>query len=158
LILATYSQFVGCFGHGNPPDNSGHPKWPVSGVIYEGEPGFHLAMPTQPTLVANIYANSGVFDAVNGVDEFDWYLSQRTDDLSLQMIAISRLNEDVATRSGGVAVGPSARAFSTYGPSVVWPTPEQALKIFRDVWIYVRRRSNGHIMRGGFLTGVSQNV
>ena len=154
MIVLRYSDFRAVCAPGEPPDKSGYEAWPVGRMLYPpGETGFNLALPTALTCLAEISVNGLASDATSGIDEFDWYLWQRTDDPARQMLALQRSDTSSYTRSGTVLLAPTALAATRYLITATNPTPspEDSVAIFRDVWLGVRRRSNGRIMMANFL-------
>jgi len=122
-----------------------------------GEAGFSLLLPPSLTCLAVISVNGLAGDAAYGADEFDWYLWQRTDDPAKQTLMLQRSDTTSTTRSGTVLLAPTPLAAVHYGITETQPvpSPEDGMKIFRDVSLGVRRRSNGRIMIASFLQSTS---
>jgi len=153
VIVSSYSAFRAVFGAGEPPDASGYERWPVERVLGpEGEQGFALAKPASLDVVATLSVNEQKADDFQGVDEFDWYLSQRTDESEEQLFVLERFDLDEATRSGTVRLTPTPLMTAMFALDKQQPTPttEQAEQIFKYVAVYARRRSNGAILKGDF--------
>ena len=92
-------------------------------------------------MTCNALAN----DAVPGADEFDWYLSQRTDAAAFQLLTISVYNPGGGnTASGTVTLFRTALSITEIGP-VTAQTPQRAEDLFRHTYLYVRRRSDRSI-------------
>jgi hypothetical protein len=155
MILSTYDLFRATFATTTDRDVAGWEEWPTTNVVYASEVGFHLALPTALNTTQIISVNALANDAVAHVDEFDFYLSQRTDDPAAQLLSIQRSDIAPNTRSGTILMLPkNPLMLSLYGSLFPLP-PEQGIAIFRDTWLYVRRRSNGHIMRASFLAAAN---
>jgi hypothetical protein len=154
LIVTRYSDFRAICAPGAPRDNAGYETWPVGSMLYPpGEAGFNLTLPSALSPFAILSANEMADDAAPGVDEFDWYLWQRTDDPLKQAFALARYDTSGTTRSGTIQMYPTGIAIEPYGldPSGVITSPELGVRLYRDVWLGVRRRSTGRIMMKSFL-------
>ncbi len=133
-------------------DVDGVEAWPTN-LIRIGNTGtvFNAITGTQkPVKVIpfTLTANGGAFDAAAGVDEYDWYVSQRTDDMSTQYLNVTRAVESPSnTRSGSILINLNSNAVTKFGlvDAFTISTDAQRVGIFRDVWVYVRRRSDGAI-------------
>jgi hypothetical protein len=102
----------------------------------------------QPYALAAFHAtvNGNAVDGVPGVDEYDWYLSQRTDTVAAQFLSIVPYTLAVApaTHSGTVTIQHTALATTELG--LASPISDAQLRdLFRSTDIYVRRRSDGAI-------------
>jgi hypothetical protein len=113
-----------------------------------------VAPPSALTLTLDVSSNfkstvtwgAGSADAVFGTDEFDWYLSQRTDDLAKQWLLLEQKpSVGTSSFSGTVVVTPSALAISEFGLSGANLTLQQLIYLFRFAHLYVKRRSDGII-------------
>lgn len=93
-----------------------------------------------------ITCNSFDPDAGFGVDEYNWYLSRRTEDTTKQFISIAQKAPDSDTYSGTVIITPTALAIS-FLASVDGPknTPPVIRRCFKNMHLYVRRLSDGAI-------------
>lgn len=80
-------------------------------------------------------------EAVTSVDAFHWYLSQRTDDASLQWLSITQSNP---AQSGTVTLSLTAKCVSDMGlGSATDPLVEdQLIEILKHVSLYVCRTSD----------------
>lgn len=158
MIVTRYSDFRAVCAPGAPRDNAGYETWPVASMLYSpGEAGFNLTLPPALSPFAILSVNEMADDSVLGVDEFDWYLWQRTDDPLKQSFALARYDTSATTRSGTVQMFPTMVAFEQYGldPSGVITSPELSVRLFRDLWLGVRRRSTGRIMMKSFLASAN---
>lgn len=165
MILPSYTTFRALFAPGAPPDVAGWETWPLSSVFYPpGEPGFNLTLPTDlsPFTLA-ISVNSpgpglvGDDDPVAGVDLFDWYVSQRSDSQAgpFKVYAWHDYPSDFVagnTKSGTIIL--ELRPSYYFATSGFVIPPDNLAAVYRDVFVYVRRRSNGHIMWGNLLEHV----
>ncbi len=86
------------------------------------------------------------FAADPGPPQFDWYLSQRTDDPAKQYLAIHQAHDNVdgTTNSGTVQLGHTALATAELAISGI-PSVDQVMQLFRFCDLYCRRRSDGAI-------------
>jgi hypothetical protein len=98
-----------------------------------------------PTISAYPFAitcNAEASDAVLGVHEFDWYLSQRTDVVANQYLTIEH---DVPAKSGRVRLNIVNANVAKLLPGLSGAgllTASSLSTIFRDVHLYVSRRSD----------------
>lgn len=158
MIVARYTDWRHICAPGAPLDAAGYETWPHSALLFPpGDAGMNLVLPLTLTTLGTITTNGQAVDATNYVDEFDWYLSQRTDDPAAQSLGIVQLDLATNTRSGTVQLYPTPLAQHLYGVSFTSPIPSAdiAALLFKDVWLYVRRRSDGRIMWGHFLPTAS---
>jgi len=158
LIVTRYSDFRAVCAPGAPRDNAGYETWPVGSMLYPpGEQGFNLVLPPVLSAFAILSANGMADDAAPDVDDFDWYLWQRTDDPLKQAFALARYDTTATTRSGTVQMYPTMVAVEEYGldPSGAIASPEIGVRLFRDLWLGVRRRSTGRIMMANFLASAN---
>lgn len=90
----------------------------------------------------DLTVNALAADAVSGVDEYDWYLSQRTDDPSKQFLQINQ----VPGFSGSVQVAGTSLATSELELTPGLPlNPDKMAEMWRHSYVYCRRRSDGAI-------------
>lgn len=151
MIIVDYSTFRHHFATAAAVDVAGYEVWPVAKVRSGGFSGLQATLPT--TLVSDpntafpftITCNAEASDAVKWTDEYDWYLSQRTDDPNKQMLTLYRIDNMPATTESGrcgltlTAVG--LNAYPTLGA-------EKLHELFADVTVYVKRRSDNAIDLG----------
>jgi hypothetical protein len=139
-------------------DTDGYPTWPVGNVRLPasgfGDTGSTLMGIPRPwtgtTAAIYVTCNMGADDAVLGVDDYDWYLSQRTDDPARQLLTVT---EDLSTwplstLSGSIVITPNSVAVSDIGYSWAFPglLPREYLApIFTRCHLYVMRRLDGAI-------------
>ena len=145
MIIPQYVQFRSIFGLFAPPDVTGYATWPSALLRADG---FNQYLITQPMpAVDAIPTNNGILivvngtlaapvaDAVSGVDEFDWYLSQRTDATSLQNWSLTQYTDGSPnTYSGAVVLK------KVSGTSSSPPTLEEQFSLCRHCYLYVRER------------------
>lgn len=97
-------------------------------------------------------------DAVFGVDDYDWYMSQRTDDAAVQYLTIvQRADAGGESFSGTVAIAHTANATSVLGLSTP-PTPQQVTWLFKHVDLYAKRLSDGAIQWRNLLRAMVANA
>lgn len=139
-ILTTYTQFRYHFS-ATPATlaNDGASVWTGANLTLTG-----MSVPTSAaSFPFTITINSQANDASPGVDEYDWYVSQRTDDTTAQYFSVANPSVLPSTRSGTILVSLTAMA-----TDLEYATPldtRQILELFTDVDIYVKRRSDGLI-------------
>jgi len=121
----------------------GYEKWPYQNVRKPGS-GFGDAGTTiggfpkpWPTFSGfTVTCNAFVPDAVPGVDEYDWYISQRTENPAAQPLTIY----PVIGGSSTLVVEPKADNFGKLVNDTI--TPDDLIKIFRNCHFYVIRKSD----------------
>jgi hypothetical protein len=99
----------------------------------------------------DVTVNAYGVDATQNVDEYDWYLSQRTDDPAKQYLTIAAPYSHIAvppnSLSGTVGIRHTALAEAELFPgavTIVWGV-DQIIELFKFCQLYVRRRSDGTI-------------
>jgi hypothetical protein len=133
-------------------DPDGQPEFPgatssqnlVRANSFDG--GLAGTTTTYDGVAVTITANAGAADASPGVDEYDWYLSQRTDDPSRQYLSLTqRPDEAGQSYSGTVYLEHTALATSVYGVSSGDITVDAFIRMLANVHLYCRRKSDGAI-------------
>ena len=168
MIYATYNQFRNGFATSTDLDITGRKVWPVDklqtsfsfefpGAGVTGGTGLVILGLSSDVSKAAVHGatfpwkltmNGDLKDAVFGVDEWDWYLSQRTDDPARQYLTMYRIDNeagpdlDPKTTSGRVRLGLTSLGTSTFGTTL---TPGQLSRLFESVYVYVQRRSDDFI-------------
>jgi len=105
----------------------------LDGIPYEGDP-------------YEISVNSGAADAVLGTDEYDWYLSQRTDDVFRQWFTLTqKASNGSQSFSSTVTLEHTALATAETGVTSSSITVDAFIRLLRHLHLYVRRRSDGAI-------------
>lgn len=125
-------------------DADGLPTWPLALVRSGGFDGGLTGVPAwyEGTKIT-VTCNAGAADAVLGTDEFDWYLSQRTDDPTKQYLSITQKPTSGGNSfSGSVEILHTALATSHLGAVY---EPRVVSEIMKHVHLYARRRSDGAI-------------
>lgn len=93
----------------------------------------------------NLTVNDGAADSATGVDEYDWYVSQRTDDSAKQLWTVTPLAAGADSFSGSIQMVHSALATSELGVAI-GPLPAQQYNgMLRNMAVYCRRISDGAI-------------
>jgi hypothetical protein len=139
-IISSYAVFRALFADaGAPVALDGLAEWSYALVRANGIPEFIGVQQVAPlTLLVTI--NDGAADAVPGVDEFDFWVSQRTSDPAGFPFEVSRT--DPLFGSGSIYLSISAWAEALYPE----PFEDRTIPLlWRDVWVYCRRRSDGAI-------------
>ena len=148
MIVNNYSTFREVFATASTHDVAGYRTWPSANV---GAAGFNSGMPmVKPVKSFPIHAtcNGLATDTVFGVDEYDWYLSQRTDDATKQYLSIVQIEGDAtSTYSGTVTISLTSLAVSALGlaDSTSTVSIDNLIRVFKHVDLYVRRRSDALI-------------
>lgn len=147
MICIDYTTFRYTFATSATVANDGHRAWPVANLGLNS-----FAQPTGlPTVITTmdlpiiLTANAGAADAVFLVDEYHWFLSQRTDVAAIQYLAITRSDTPPSSHSGSVRIG------RTGGGGTVLGDYDAIRSIFRDVHLYVKRVSDGAIQHIDFM-------
>jgi len=150
-------------------DKDGHETWPVeyvrvgdTAVAFDSSLAVEYTLPELAALgpfknnpfngsSVRFSATAGVVaDSVFGVDEYDWYLSQRTDDPTKQYLAMSQEPSDSSSYSGTVQIVPTTLATTKFGFTTAPGDPidpSTTRILFRSVDLYVRRISDQAIQR-----------
>lgn len=149
-------------------DNSGWERWPVEymrvgdgGAPFAGGATGFSATPYDGSTVL-LTVNGAAADAVYGTDEYDWYLSQRTDEPAKQYLEIVQAYDDVGPTSfsGTCRVTPTALAEAKFDFVVGAGTPidpDVTRMLFRSCDLYVRRVTDQAIQRVDMLLKVTGN-
>lgn len=152
-IIPSYSAFRRRFYTGaSPPtrDLDGYATWPLAEIGSGGFTG--LEMPTNPATIAfpfNVQVNGGAMDTSAWTDEYDWFLSQRTDvEANQYLVATQWLGTGVPivhlSFSAVMAIDLTALGAATF-PLL---TPDELFRLFYNVHIYVQRKSDDAILVG----------
>ncbi len=141
MIYQRYSDFRGGFALvGAAIDIDGFEVWPLA-KLRAGGLG-PIAIQALTTFPAWVTINALAADAMPGVPEFDFFVSQRTDDPDAQYITVSPYS---LTQSGSISIDLVSANVAKLFPGLVladWLMPERMRVIFKDVHIYCQRRSD----------------
>lgn len=89
--------------------------------------------------------NDSAADAVQGVDEYDWWLSDRTEDDASRWLSVAQIADDGGQSFSGT-VGLEATALALSELRIVGDiTMAQWVSLFKNAYIYVRVRATGAI-------------
>lgn len=90
-------------------------------------------------------ANVGAADAAMGTDEYDWWLSDRTEVSANRLLSLTqKAASGSSTYSGTVDVSLTALAVTALGISLPGTlTTQQLVHLFKYAHLYCRRRSDG---------------
>lgn len=134
--------------NGNLIDPDGIETWPIA-LLRSG--GFNAIsnfnIPYDGTAML-LTVNALAQDAVFGVDEYDWYVSQRTDVPANQYLDVQgNINlPPIVSFSGTLRMIHTTLAETEFGiVSGTNLTPTQTVSLFKDIAVYVRRISDGAI-------------
>lgn len=145
-ILTTYAAFRNTFAVVAGLANDGLPIWPYAKLHVVGFTSTWTIPNSLPSgfesgTAWTITINGAVNDAVAGVSEYYWYLSQRTDDPTKQYFTISHPDVLPNTRSGTVNI-----VFSALGQSLYSTVDSSNIStLFANVDLYVQRISDDAI-------------
>ncbi len=143
-------------------DKSGWETWPVeymrvgdtAAAFDGGIDGFGTTPYDGGTLTLTV--NALAADAVYGTDEYDWYLSQRTDVPASQYLLVAQAPDGIGpnSHSGSCQITPTSLAESKFGFTVgagMPIDPDITRMLFRSCSIYVRRISDQAIQHADVL-------
>ncbi len=146
MIYTRYQDFRAGFALvGAPLAVDGFPEWPYAKLRTGGfansitfdSPSSTVNLYSQ---VMNITCNDFAADAVAGVDDYDFFVSQRTDVIANQYFTVAVY---AANRSGSIKLSCVTANTALLLPGLTDYRGDEALKLlFRDVAIYVQRRSD----------------
>lgn len=159
MIYVRYQDFRPGFALvGAPIAADGFPEWPVA-KLRSGGFDAGITVPSIESFPFNITVNGYAADATFGVDLFDFYVSQRTDDAPSQYLLIGPAQNDPSgltfspsnTYSGTISISlVSANVTKLLGSDTATYTEDENLaKLFKDVHVYVQRRSDKAIQWRG---------
>lgn len=148
-IYTTYAQFRNAFAQAPVVGTDGLYAWTGAGVVTN----LGLTVPTLISAFPFQISVNATADPTPGVDRYDWYLSQRTDNPARQYLTISRADSPPATYSGIVSIGLTAAAIAL-GYAAPLSTTE-ILTLFTDVDIYVRNVSTLTVQHALLLEGLT---
>lgn len=152
MIYPQYTHFRLGFALGGAAiANDGMPEWPATYVRLAasgfGDTGStFLGTPTPYSGTAMLIScNASATDAVPGVDEYDWYLSQRTDVPASQYLETFPRTFLGNTYSGSIRIVHTSLAESAFGFTPTTVNPSHIPLLFRNCHLYVQRRSDNAI-------------
>lgn len=142
MIPLKWTDFRARFAAASTLGVDGVEAWPVSLVRANGFDAGLTGISRPITAFPVTVSCNG--QAADGGSAFDWYLSQRTDDTSLQWISLAYLS---ATQSGTVVLSLTAKCVTDLGLSgaTATLTEDELREILRHTTLYVRRVSDGAI-------------
>lgn len=145
MAIVGYDVFREMANPGGTVANDGLPEWPVASLRANG---FDDGISVSPTdaFPMTLTCNAGAVDAVDHVDEYDWFVSQgkETAGQGVGHFVVTRKPPGTDTYSGSIVVDLTAAA------EVLFPDPFDVSSIevlFFGVDVYARRRSDGAIQR-----------
>ena len=129
---------------------TGYEEWPLAEVGSGGFTTFNVPRPMATaafTVTCNGAGSSviGADDAVLGVDEYNWWVSLRSDVAAEQIVTVAQYS---AAKSGTLQFGVNqtlARALlnsTTFTSATNLETDLVRQLLYRNVWIYVQRVSD----------------
>lgn len=168
MIYANYEQFRNGFATSSTLDITGRKVWPAANLqtafsfVFPGtavdNPLGEPILVSSATYVQDTLVNGATFpwrftmnglqaDASVGVDLYDWYCSQHTDDPTKQYLSLERIEGEVgfpwsSTYSGTVLMRMTALGTSTFGSTL---TPAQLSRLTDHAYVYTQRRSDDRI-------------
>lgn len=134
--IKLYPNFRAAFSVSGSPDIHGWEKWPTTYMYLSG---FAISM-TKPvsSLPTLITVNGLATDSTPYTDEYDWYVSQRTDNPANQYLDIQRSDVWPDTRSGTISLGLTALGTTYFGGLTI----DELVGLFKHVYIYAQRRAD----------------
>ncbi len=147
MILPNYTSFRAVFSTTGTPDVSGYEAWPSAKVRSGGFAGTITGLPSA-IIPSNFFflptCNAHATDAVPGVDDYDIYVSQRSDVDAEQYWDIYPyvFPGDLFWRSGSLLLVRSTLGFAKYPDPL---TEDSLIALYKHVTIYWKRRSDGAI-------------
>ena len=140
-------------------DSDALERYPVANVRAGGLAPISGWTVPYDTALMTLTVNAGAADAVDGVDEFDWYVSQRTDDPDLQYLALATPAAYPLSYSGSLTMIHTALAESEFNIATGQAlTPSQLALLFKHVSVYVQRRSDKAIQWASALRAQVTNI
>lgn len=142
MIILRWQDFRSRFATSSTIGVDGVEAWPVANVRASGFDG-GLSGIGRPIAAFPLTVSCNAL-AVDGGAAFDWYLSQRTDDPTLQWISVAQYS---ATQSGTVTLALTSECVSDLDLSDVDATltEDQIIEILKHCTLYVKRLSDGAI-------------
>lgn len=129
-------------------DTDGYEQWPYSFRAYLGFDGGLVPTIVETAVKLGIFpisltCNDSALDAVSGVDEYDWYVSQRTDDPALQFWDVSY----TIGASGSIVLNLTAYGATELGVTDPLTAPyqltvEQKQRALNNMHVYCHRKSD----------------
>lgn len=148
-IYTTYAQFRTGFAVSATIGLDGFPLWPGNLVEDIGT----IVPPSTITVFPFEIDFDDSMDPTPGVDRYDWYVSQRTDDPTRQYLTVSRNDDLPDTQSGRISVGLTALGSSRFSVPL---SVSDILELFTDVDVYVKTKADNaihHVLLLDYLTG-----
>lgn len=152
MICQRYTDFRGVFASSTPgTDADGFETFAVEDLRAGGFAALAVGLSLSTTLVAGfvVTANGNLPDAVPGVDEYDWYVSQPSGTSALLAVAENAAELPGDTMSGAIRLTGSAEGLAEMagltGSSATAFTAALADIFLGNVHVYCRRRSDGAI-------------
>ncbi len=142
MIIDRWTNFRYSFATSSTIGNDGVEVWPVEMVRANGFDGGFTGIPRPISAFPLTVSCNG--QAADGGAAFNWYLSQRTDDSSLQWISVTQLS---GTQSGSVVLALTSKCVSDLGLAGVTVTlnEDQLREILKHCDLYVQRVSDDAI-------------
>ncbi len=147
MILPNYTSFRAVFSVTGTPDVSGYEAWPSAKVRSGGFVNTVTGLPSAIIPSSFLFAptcNGHATDAVPGVDDYDIYVSQRSDIIAEQYWTVFPYIpvSDTMWRSGSLGMIRSDLGFAKYPDPL---TEDSLIALYKHVTIYWKRRSDGAI-------------
>jgi hypothetical protein len=143
MIVETYSLFRSVANPGGALAADGLTEFDPTNMRANGfDDGITVSSSSSFPIVLS--CNAGAADASVGIDEYDWYVSQRTSTVADKPFTVSRKDSSPNTHSGRIELDIAAWADAEY------PDPfdlSTVRVLFFAVDIYAIRRSDGAIQR-----------
>lgn len=150
MIYTRYQDFRAGFGAGSPVAADGFPTWPYSSLRASGFSGMAFSSIMSSGFPFSASCNVYAADAVAGVDDYDWYVSQRTDVIASHYFTVSAYS---ANHSGSISVDvvdanvklliPALASLNSSALRAALKDDAYLKLLFKDVAFYAQRRSDG---------------
>lgn len=156
MIITKYRTFRRVFAEpGAQLARDGFPEFPVALVRANGFENT-ITVSALTSFPLDITCNAEAADAVKNVDEYDWFVSQRTDVQANWPFTVTRIPAGtVESYSGSIRLEPSAATEAEFPEPFTLAVVEQ---LWFQVDVYVKRRSDGAIQRFSMLKYVQDNL
>jgi hypothetical protein len=142
MIIARWTDFRAIFATSSTLGPDGVEVWPLASVRASGFDG-GLTGIDRPFSAFPLTVSCNA-QAADGGAAYNWYLSQRTDDSSLQWMSITQYS---STQSGTVTIALTAKCVTDMGLAGVTASldPDQLAEILKHCTLYVQRVSDDAI-------------
>jgi len=152
MICASYSDFRHRFADTTDRAADGLEVWPAEQVFASGFVSIVgiYASDSNQLFPHTLSVNALTSDSVKGTDEYEWYLSQRTDDSEGQFLSLTKYdpNPTAQSFSGSAVFDLTALGTDEFEPDDDGNVSgvDNIKRLYRNVHLYVKRKSDGAIL------------